>query len=352
LDTLTHALSGALLARATAPREHGPGSVPTWQRVTVGALAAAFPDMDFIASYVGPLVYLVNHRGITHSIVLLPVWALLLAWLAARVSRQPRGWRAFFGVAAMGVGIHILGDLITGFGTMILAPFSTARFAWGTTFIIDLWFSGIILAGLLLSLLRKGSRLPAVAACVVLVCYVGFQGWLRHEAIEFGEQSARAEGVVGARVSAQAGPVSPFNWMVVVQKDGEYRYARVNLFRREVSQPAPDAGFFARLSAPYRPRSAVAWQKASLLGAQAADASLAREAWAQDSLGFFRWFAEYPALYRIDRGNPSVCVWFYDLRFERPGVTAVPFRYGVCRENAGPWQRYQLEGEAGRVRLD
>ena len=30
---------------------------------------------------------------------------------------------------------------------MILAPFSDWRAAIGTTFIIDLWFSGIILAG-------------------------------------------------------------------------------------------------------------------------------------------------------------------------------------------------------------
>ena len=42
--------------------------------------------------------------------------------------------------------VHILGDLITQFGTMILAPFSDQRFGWGTTFIIDLPFTGIILA--------------------------------------------------------------------------------------------------------------------------------------------------------------------------------------------------------------
>jgi inner membrane protein len=47
----------------------------------------------------------------------------------------------------MALGAHIVGDLITGFGTIVFAPLSDWRAALGTTFIIDLWFSGIILAG-------------------------------------------------------------------------------------------------------------------------------------------------------------------------------------------------------------
>jgi len=45
-------------------------------------------------------------------------------------------------------------------------------------------------------------------------------------------------------------------------------------------------------------------------------------------------------------------VWFYDLRFVRPGSGILPFRYGVCREGAGEWRRYQLAGEDTRVPLD
>ena len=51
-------------------------------------------------------------------------------------------------VCLLALGLHIAGDVITSFGTMIYAPFSNARVAWSTTFIIDLWFSGIIVAGL------------------------------------------------------------------------------------------------------------------------------------------------------------------------------------------------------------
>ena len=59
-------------------------------------------------------------------------------------------------------------------------------------------------------------------------------------------------------------------------------------------------------------------------------------------LGFFRWFADYPALYRIDRGNPSTCVWFQDLRFVIPGRDANIFRYGMCKEEGADWRPFRL----------
>ena len=160
-------------------------------------------------SYASPVAYLLNHRGITHSLVALPLWALLLAWLAARLWRDPRGWRPYVAITAMGVGIHIAGDLVTSYGTMIFAPLSDARFALGTTFIIDLYFSGIILLGLVASGWWRVSRAPAVAACAALVAYVGFQAVMRHQAIEAGREYARAQGPGrcaghGARAAALA----------------------------------------------------------------------------------------------------------------------------------------------------
>ena len=58
--------------------------------------------------------------------------------------------------------IPIAGDLITSYGTMIFAPLSDARFALGTTFIIDLYFSGIIVAGLVASRCWRATRAPAI----------------------------------------------------------------------------------------------------------------------------------------------------------------------------------------------
>ncbi|HEX6413195.1 MAG TPA: metal-dependent hydrolase, partial [Burkholderiales bacterium] len=98
MDTLTHALSGALLARATARRR---GSVAIGKRVAAGFLACAAPDLDFVIGYVGPVEYLLMHRGVTHSLILLPAWALLYSWILAKVLREPGGWRALYGVVAL-----------------------------------------------------------------------------------------------------------------------------------------------------------------------------------------------------------------------------------------------------------
>src|SRR3954463_2341360 len=127
MDTLTHALCGALIGRATAPRERDDNALPRGRRMLTGFLAAAFPDIDFVTSYLTPLSYVHNHRGVTHSLVLLPLWAALVAFVVAALWRFRPGWRSYFGIAALGVASHIALDLITSFGTMIFAPFSDAR---------------------------------------------------------------------------------------------------------------------------------------------------------------------------------------------------------------------------------
>jgi inner membrane protein len=351
VDTLTHALSGALLARATAPAP-GKARISTGARVAAGFLTAAFPDIDFVLGYVSPVAYLTGHRGVTHSLILLPLWGLALAWILAKFHRgKDVTWRDYVGVCALGVGAHILGDLITAFGTMIYAPLSDARVAWNTTFIIDLWFSGIILAGLLGSLLWRRSRIPAILGLVVLVGYVGLQAVLHSRAVDFGAEHARQQGWSKAQVAAIPRPVSPFNWTVFVTEGDRYHLAHVNLVREKMPPPpGPDAGLFEWYGAPYAPLARAKWVTVNVYGEDAAARELATRALADPRLAFFRWFAEFPALYRIDRGNPSTCVWFQDLRFLTPGSDRNIFRYGMCREDGSEeWRPYRFLGEGQRA---
>ena len=338
MDTLTHVLSGALLGRATAPRLAGPDTLTVRARMLAGAAAAAFPDLDFILGYVSPITYLENHRGVTHSLLLLPLWALLLAWLFAKMARDRRGPGPWYGICAIALAAHIAGDLITSFGTMVLAPVSRQRFGLGTTFIIDLWFTGIIVAGLVASLVFRSSRLPARVAAVVLVGYVGLQALEKHEATRLGEQYAAAQGATNARVSAQPRPVSPFNWTVFVESGDRVAFAHVNT-RRQAVLPAADAssGFIARLDASYRPLALAEWNTRPRYGDTESERAVARAAWSAAALDFFRWFADVPV---YDGASPDgACVWFRDLRFETPGRDRLPFRYGVCRPNPdAPWQ--------------
>lgn len=341
MDTLTHALAGALIGRATASRQAQRGTLALGRRMFAGAVAAAFPDIDFVASYLSPLSYLYHHRGITHSLLLLPIWALLLAAILAAFARAGPRWRAYVAICALGLASHIALDLITAFGTMIFAPFSDARYALSATFIIDLWFSGIVIAGLLASMAWRRSRVPAVAALGLLASYVGFQSLLQQRAVEFGRDHARAQGLQAVRVTAVPRPVSPFNWTVIIEHGERYRYAHVNVVR-EAAPPAPppDAGFIARLDAAYRPLDDPAWMDVSRYG----DSGFAREAYSQPAFRFFRWFAAYPAFMQADVAGAVRCAWFQDLRFLTPGRPATPFEYGMCRADTGQWQPFQKLG--------
>lgn len=349
MDTLTHALSGALAARATAPRT---ARISVGARVVAGFLAAAFPDIDWALAYVSPVAYVTGHRGLTHSVLLLPLWAALLAWVCARIDRGGARWRDYFGVCAIAIGIHILGDLITSFGTIVFAPLSDARVAWSTTFIIDLWFTGIIVAGLAAAWLWRRSRAPAVAALAVLAAYVGLQAVLHAHAVDVGLAQAKRLGIGAAQVSALPRPVSPFNWMIVIADGDRYHYANVNLIRdRTPPAPGPGAGLIARLDAAYAPVADARWTAVPKYGDSPAERTLAADVLRRPELDFFRWFAEYPALYRIEAGNPARCVWFEDLRFNIPGRDANPFRFGACNEGGAPgWIAYRLRDDGARER--
>jgi inner membrane protein len=328
LDTLTHALSGALLARATAPKDAPARSLP--RRVAAGFFAAAAPDLDFVIGFIGPVEYLVHHRGATHSILLLPLWALLYSWVLSKMLKEPGGWRALYGVTAMALGAHIVGDLITSFGTIILAPFSDWRAGIGTTFIIDLWLSGVIIAGLAASAIWRRTRVPAVAAFALLAGYIGFQAIQKEKALDFGAQYAASRGLAGARVTVHPRPVSAFNWTVFVSDERDHHFAHVNLVREIPRSYQPGDGFVARLDAPYQPLAQARWETRPRYGSDEA-----RQALESPELAFFRWFADLPAYDGPDPG--SGCAWFVDLRFLTPGRDWLPFRYGACRES-GAWR--------------
>src|SRR3990172_8541605 len=349
MDTLTHALSGALLARATEPKDPRPGQLPRRARLWGGLWGAAFPDSDFITHFIDPLTYLTVHRGVTHSVVMLPLWALGLSLLFMLLVRGKYSLRAFAGVVALGIGIHILGAVITAFGTMIFAPLSDWRAQLPTTFIIDPYFTAIIVAGLIASANWKMPRVPAVIGLAVLAVYVGFQGTLYNRATAAGRAYVLEHGLKDAQVEAVPQPFSPFHWMVVVIEPGGYRLSYISLVRRRIpAPPAAGAYWFSRLLAAFPPPPDAdcaagdpRWSKVPRFG-PAAGAAVAADAWGSRALAPYRRFALLPAVYRVDRRSAQLCVWFQDLRFALPGRTP-PFRYGACRGAAdAAWRVHRL----------
>lgn len=140
MDTITHGITGALVAKAFLSERHGRIATAA---VTIGAV---FPDSDTFASLItsGELFPLESHRGITHSLLALPAFALLLGVLSCLLIRQ-RKWLLLTCFYGTGIAAHIVLDLITSYGTMIWTPVSNARAAWDITFILDFVLTAIVL---------------------------------------------------------------------------------------------------------------------------------------------------------------------------------------------------------------
>jgi membrane-bound metal-dependent hydrolase YbcI (DUF457 family) len=160
MDTITHGIAGALISKAAfggrdlfPPTSMGKRRLATWALM----LGAIFPDSDVLRDFFSrdPLLMITWHRSITHSLLMLPIWSVLLAALMGATTRW-RKWEApsflmLTGLFAVGILSHILLDLVTTFGTMIWSPLDWSRPAWDILFIVDFTFTGILLLPQLLA---------------------------------------------------------------------------------------------------------------------------------------------------------------------------------------------------------
>ena len=114
---------------------------------TVAMVAGSvFPDSDLIPTFFtrDNIALIENHRGFTHSLITLPVFALLLGGLTVLLLRQRGKWLLYSGLYGIGIGLHILLDLFTPYGTMIFSPLSNARYSWDILFIVDVVFTTLL----------------------------------------------------------------------------------------------------------------------------------------------------------------------------------------------------------------
>jgi inner membrane protein len=335
MDTLTHALSGALVARLV-PKATRDTPLSPRAAMLAGAAAAVFPDIDFALRLVDTLTYLNHHQGLTHSLLLWPLWSVLLAWACAWLARRRYSWRAFLPPVAGGLAAHLLGDLVTAYGIQLFAPLSTRRYAGDLVFLFDAAITTLLILGL-----AAGGRWPARRAVpattlAVLVLYVGGAAWLQQRAVDL----ARAGRAPAAQVTALPQPPTPLHWLLIVRDADGYRTARVNLAAGRRAPPPADAALAARYLAAFDPPGQLEWRHV----ARAGDDRPTQAAWGSPALAPVRRFMRFPA---IDDRGPGIgegCVRFVDLRFTLPEITA-SFRFGACRAEAREWRLARWRGD-------
>ena len=143
MDVATHLLLGACVAQI--PRTStGKSSqaLSFWHRSLIGGLVAVFPDIDYLLFFIHPLDFLAYwHRAETHSLLLAPLWALLVARLWGLHAKFSVHRVTTFWISLLSILSHIVSDTLTSYGTQWFAPFSDIKVSWNLLFVVDGYFS-------------------------------------------------------------------------------------------------------------------------------------------------------------------------------------------------------------------
>lgn len=331
MDTVTHGLTGWLIARAV-PDEIGK------KKATAAVIAGSLlPDADHVASLLGSEAYLRLHRGISHSFAGVAVTSLLIALLLYRFGKW-KDLKKLYLLALLGQLSHIALDLLNSYGTQIFQPFSDARVSLDLLFVVDLLFTGIVVAGIVLS---RGRPAPARAALAVLTLYLGSAALLHERAEEAVRTAAERHGVPVVSVAAlpRLGEIPVGRDLARLRLAGE-AWARTELeelpaipipeHRNRIPFPAgPFAwnGFIddgkTYLRAEVDPfTETVAWKQRVVKGGDVASAWNVRRI---PDVRTYLWFARFPAV-STSRDGENRVLTFYDLRFGGVPGRRRPFR--------------------------
>ncbi len=255
MENLTHSLVGVACARGLF--RHADVAAEN-RAVTAAVLASNLADLDsFAGLFGGKLVYLLQHRGYTHTLLAAPIIAAVSVGLATRARRGELSWRLFF-IALCAALLHIAADAMNDYGVHPFWPLQNAWFYGGFVFIseplllsvllpyawrtarapITRWLLGTVLA-LLLYLLWLTPIVTLASALVVTGLGGLFFFWPRRrpcwEALllivlvfAIGRRKATLETPTGESLIAASttpAPANPFCWRVAASTiDGNDLY--------------------------------------------------------------------------------------------------------------------------------
>jgi inner membrane protein len=187
MDNVTHGLAGMLMADVATQviaRRRGRVVAPRVRKAAVllGIVAAEFPDSDLVYSGpvvgMGPLGYLLHHRGHTHTLIWASVGAVLL-WLTARwwIARDKRTDSVEASMANVpllllafaGTWSHLLLDYTNSYGVHPFWPFDNRWFYGDAVFIVEPWLWLVAIPPLLWGARSLGGRVVLSLLALLIV---------------------------------------------------------------------------------------------------------------------------------------------------------------------------------------
>lgn len=216
MDPLSQATLGAAAAQSLIKKSD------LARIALIGALAGMAPDLDvLIQSSTDPLLQLEYHRQFTHSLIFIPVGALLCAIAFWPFMRRHMSFRAIWLTALAGYATHALLDACTTYGTLLLWPFSDARIAWNTISVIDPVFT-LPLLGFVIAAGVKKSQFIGRLGMAWVAFYLSIGVIQEERAMAAGEALAADRGHAPAVVSAKPSFGNLLLWKTVYEYDDHF----------------------------------------------------------------------------------------------------------------------------------
>ncbi|EKO3836687.1 metal-dependent hydrolase [Vibrio harveyi] len=225
MDSITQAALGATVAGAIA------GKRCNAKVLLTGAALGTLPDLDVILDYGDAVQNTIKHRGFSHSLLVLPPFALLISWLYCRW-KPDTFWtlsRVFFLTVSVLV-THTLLDAMTTYGTQLIWPFE-GYFELRNVFIIDPLYTLPLLVAIGVALFSK-SRGGQWCQAVVLISTLYLGGGYASQQIIASrvEQNLMTQSLPNQQVLITPTPFNTLLWRVVVMDDGKYWEGLASVF--------------------------------------------------------------------------------------------------------------------------
>ncbi len=219
MDPVTHAFSGLLLKDEL--RKQNFNNLTAW----LAFAGAMLPDIDNVARFFGTRAYLLYHRGITHSLLFALVSCVMVAVMYRQFSDGSGAGRAFVALFA-GLLTHIFLDLVTSFGIQLAYPFSRYRYRLDWLFIIDPFFTVLLVTFWIAG--RKRKKKIITSGIIVIFAYPMLCGAIK----------LILDAKNGSNCVCLPELGTPFIWKEICQDDSSYSLGNLSFLSRRSGLPA------------------------------------------------------------------------------------------------------------------
>ena len=216
MDPVSQGTVGAAFAQTSATKT-------TIAKIgVIGFLAGLAPDLDvLIRSSTDPVLFLEYHRQFTHSLIFIPLGALLVCLFVFPFVKASLSFKKTYQASLLGYATHGVLDACTSYGTLLFWPFSNERVTWNNISIVDPLFTlpALVLVG---AAIKTRKRRLSFIAIGWMLSYLAL-GFVQYErARSAATELAHSRGHEAQRLTLKPSFGNLILWKSIYQHDNTF----------------------------------------------------------------------------------------------------------------------------------